>query len=154
MNETANVFMTMIEATLIKLIDARIEALRDDTVQNLWSDQAAQSKRIFALEQRLDAIEEHTKNATWAGSANSMATLSVIERIEKLEENAKQPATTATLDLQSEQFRDAVREIADEAVDEHCGEYDHDNIHEDEVDEDAMDTAVRQALKYAYIALK
>jgi hypothetical protein len=124
MNEATSIFMTMIESTLNKMIDARIEA------------------KVEELNARLKVVEALEEQLTSAITLLDTAF------------NAKQPATTATLDLQSEQFRDAVKEIADEAVNEHCGEYDHDNIHEDEVDEDAIDTALRQALRNARIELR
>jgi c-di-GMP-related signal transduction protein len=124
MNEATSIFMTMIESTLNKMIDARIEA------------------KVEELNARLKVVEALEEQLTSAITLLDTAF------------NAKQPATTATLDLQSEQFRDAVRGIADEAVETHCEEYDHDLIHEEGDTEDAIDTALRQALRTARIELR
>jgi hypothetical protein len=118
-------------ANLVETIDKRVEAQVE-----------ALQVRMEELNERLKLVEALEEQLT---SAITLLDTTL---------NAQRPGTTATLDLDSEEFRDAVREIANAAVETHCEEYDHDLIHEEGDTEDAIDTAVRQALRGARIELR
>jgi hypothetical protein len=168
MNEATSIFMTMIESTLNKMIDARVDAL---------------------VAQRLEKVEEQVGSLMNCQDNDQMDNA---KRIEALE-NAQRPGTTlgvAVMDLQSmefacavqkiidmyamndgfitgildnDQFNDKMTEIAkeaadsaaDEAMDNHTSEYDHDDIHESsEMDDDAIREIVGECLENVTISIK
>jgi hypothetical protein len=166
MNEATSIFMTMIESTLNKMIDARIEA------------------KMAELNARLKVVEALEEQLTSAITLLDTAF------------NAKQPATTATLDLQSEEFRlsvikiidqqvmedtfldplveavtdsdkfndavnsaaqEAARSEVEEAISDHCGDFDHDDIHQlsdHETNEDAVTDIIKEVLNNVTVTLK
>lgn len=54
MNEATSIFMTMIESTLNKMIDARIEAKMENLLKNLHHDIALAHERITILSAALE----------------------------------------------------------------------------------------------------
>jgi hypothetical protein len=164
MNEATSIFMTMIESTLNKMIDARIEA------------------KMAELNARLKVVEALEEQLTSAITLLDTAF------------NAKQPATTATLDLQSEEFRlsvikiidqqvmedtfldplidalidcdtfnDKVKEISagqvgssiEDAMSDHCCDYEHEDIHaSSDIDSDAVKDIVKEILNNTTVTLK
>jgi len=184
MNEATSIFMTMIESTINKMIDARIEAKQDEKLQTLWNDLTAANERIVALEGRLnitvDRIDGNEKdlevleNAQRPGTTLGVAVmdlqseefrLSVIKIIDQqvMEDTFLDPLVEAVTD--SDKFNDKINEVAkeaadsaaDEALDNHTSDYDHDDIHEmsdHEMDSDAIREVVEEILNNSTVTFK
>ena len=182
MNEATSIFMTMIESTLNKMIDARIEAKQDEKLQTLWDE-------VRSLNARIEALEKAVENHKMASALNHTVTHSLIDEVEKLD-----ALKGAVLDLDSEEFRlavikvidqqvmedtfldplveavtdsdkfnDKINEVAkeaadsaaDEALDNHTSDYDHDDIHPmGEMDDDAVREIVGECLENVTISIK
>jgi len=184
MNEATSIFMTMIESTINKMIDARIEAKQDEKLQTLWNDLTAANERIVALEGRLnitvDRIDGNEKdlevleNAQRPGTTLGVAVmdlqseefrLAVIKIIDQqvMEDTFLDPLVEAVTD--SDKFNDAVnsaaqeaaRSEAEEVLSDHCSDYDHDDIHQlsdHETNEDAVTDIIKEVLNNVTVSLK
>lgn len=155
-NTNINVLGGILDAMLANLtehIDKRVEAKVFTLTERIERLETDLTVALLALTERIEKLEEQVGSLMNCQDNDQMENA---RRITELEEKAAQNPTlgVAAMDLTSEQFRDAVKEIADKAVESHCEEYDHDLIHEEEDTEDAVDTALRQALRNARIELR
>jgi hypothetical protein len=156
MNETANVFMTMIETTLNKMIDARIEAKQDEKMQTLWDE-------VRSLNARLDALEEKAQNPTLGVAVMDLQSMEFACAVQKIIDMYAMNDGFITGIIDNDLFNDKITDIAhdaassaaDEAMDNHTSEYDHDDIHESsEIDEDAVREVIEEVLNNVTVTLK
>lgn len=176
MNEATNIFMTMIESTLNKMIDNRIEAKRDETLQTLWNDLSAANERISRLETDLKAVEGQLydlKNATPTVSQPALG-VAVLDQTEEFRHAVIKIINTHTMGdeflnplidalLDCDTFSDKVKEIAsdqvgssiEDAMSDHCCDYEHDDIHESsDIDSDAVKDIIKEVLNNTTVTLK
>ena len=188
MNEATSIFMTMIESTLNKMIDARIEA------------------KVFTLTERIDALEKAQDEGQPNVIKPTDITYNVMTRLDDMEiglkdritelEKAPAPSTQAAFDFESDEFRaavikivnthtmgdeflnplidalidcdtfnDKVKEISagqvgsaiEDAISDHCCDFDHDDIHQlsdHETNEDAVTDIIKEVLNNVTVTLK
>lgn len=137
-------------ATHVEDLQARLDALADRTAK-LEGDishnvQVQQANIVAALAERIAKLErEAAEAATAVGSVLGAELRAVKGRLDELE-------ATDARDLTKDQVREIAEAAAEEAIDAHCSDYDHDeydnHIGDDDKhsDEDSIESAVREAL--------